>query len=205
MVLAIIALVALAAVVPLPAAPHSAGMVGQTRGGCVCHNQTVSYSVTPSIDGLPGSWEPGEEYLLNLTYEGGPARGPGARAGFDLKASAGELVAGKGSANVRVDPGSGEATHTKEGSNISSWDVIWRAPSEGTGEVTFTLVVNAVNGDGVQGPGDAWGRLEKEVAEGDPVGLGKASTFWIVVGIAAVLAIAALAWYATRGPRVEAR
>ena len=204
-VLAIIALVALAAVVPLPAAPHSAGMVGQTRGGCVCHNQTESFSVTPSIDGLPGSWKPGEEYLLNLTYEGGPARGPGERAGFDLLASAGELVAGKGSANVRVDPGSGEATHTKEGSNISSWDVIWRAPSEGTGEVTFTLVVNAVNGDGVQGPGDQWGRLEKEVAEGDPGGLGKASTFWIVVGIAAALAIAALAWYATRGPRVEAR
>ncbi len=205
MALALVALVALAAVLPLPAAPHSAGMVGQTRGGCVCHNQTESFSVTPSIDGLPGSWEPGEEYLLNLTYEGGPARGPGARAGFDLKASAGELVAGKGSANVRVDPGSGEATHTKEGSNISSWNGIWRAPSEGTGEVTFTLVVNAVNGDGVQGPGDAWGRLEKDVAEGDPGGLGKASTFWIVVGIAAVLAIAALAWYATRGPRVEAR
>lgn len=205
MALALIALVTLAAVLPLPAAPHSAGMVGQTRGGCVCHNQTESFSVTPSIDGLPGNWEPGEEYLLNLTYEGGPARGPSARAGFDLKVSAGELVGTTGPLTVRVDPGSGEATHTKEGSNVSSWHILWRTPNEGTGVVTFTLVVNAVNGDGVQGPGDQWGQLEKEVAEGDPGGLGKASTFWIVVGITAMLAIAALAWYATRGPRVERR
>jgi hypothetical protein len=204
-VLALVALVLVASFLPLPVEPHSAGMVGQTRGGCTCHNQTESFSVTPSIGGLPGGWEPGEEYLLNLTYDGGPARGPGARAGFDLKVSAGELVTVAGSDEVRIDPGTGEATHTLEGANVSTWHVIWRAPSEGKGDVTFSLVVNAVNGDGVQGPGDQWGRLEAEVAEGDPGGLGRASEFWLVVGVVAVLAIAALAWYATRGPRVERR
>lgn len=203
--LALVTMVSLAAFLPLPAAPHSAGIVGQTRGGCTCHNQTEGFTVEATIGGLPPSWEAGEEYLLDLTFEGGPARGPGARAGFNLKASTGELLSPQGSMVVRVDPGSGEATHTLEGANLSRWDVRWRAPSEGTGDVTLTLVVNAVNGDGVQGPGDQWGRVQVEVPEGDPGGLGKASVFWVVVGIAAFLAIAALAWYVTRGPRIERR
>lgn len=201
--LALVALVVLAVLAASPAAPNSAGIVGQTRGGCTCHNQTESYTVEAMINGLPNSWKAGEEYLLNLTFEGGPARGPGARAGFNLKASAGELVVPTGSLVVRKDPGSGEATHTKEGANLTRWNVYWRAPGEGAGEVTITLLVNAVNGDDVQGPGDQWGRVQEDIPEGDPGGLGKASEFWIVVGIAAILAIAALAWYATRGPRVE--
>ena len=157
------------------------------------------------MKGLPGEWEPGEIYKLEMGFEGGSARGPGARAGFDLQVSKGELMTPDGSKLVRVDPRSGEATHTPEGSNSSTWGVEWRAPSEGTGDVTFSLVVNVVNGDGVQGPGDQWGRVEAEVSEGIPGGLGRASEFWIVVGIAAVMAIAGLAWYATRGPRVDRR
>jgi len=188
-----------------PAAPHSSGIVGKTRSGCTCHNQTESLGVTPGIEGLPGSWEPGEEYALDITYEGGPARGPGARAGYNLRASEGELVVEGDDSTGRVDPGSGEATHTLAGASGSAWRVLWRAPGEGTGDVTLYLVVNAVNGDGAQGPGDEWGRLEVTVPEGDPGGLGRASEFWVVLGIAAVMAIAALAWYTTRGPRVERR
>jgi len=201
----LVAMVALAVFVPLPAAPSSGGIVGQTRGGCTCHNQTESFGVEATLDGLPGSWEPGSVYQLDIGFEGGPARGPGARAGFDLRVSKGELVMPGSSLLVRVDPGSGEATHTPEGSNASGWSVDWRAPSEGTGDVTFSLVVNVVNGDAIQGPGDQWGRLEIIVSEGDPGGLGRASNFWIVVGITAVMAIAGLAWYATQGPKVERR
>lgn len=200
-----VSLMVLCALTAVPAAPHSSGIVGKTRTGCTCHNQTESLGVTPSIEGLPGNWEPGEEYVLDITYGGGPARGPGARAGFDLRTSAGELMVDGGRLTERVDPGSGEATHTLEGANGSAWRVIWRAPSEGRGDATFTLLVNAVDGDGVQGPGDEWGRYEVTVPEGEPGGLGRASEFWVVVGIAAVLAIAALAWYATRGPKVERR
>jgi hypothetical protein len=199
----LVALVSISVLVPLPATPRSAGIVGQTRGGCTCHNQTESFSVEPVAEGMPDNWKAGEDYQLNISFSGGPARGFLAWAGFNLKVNDGELVVPDGSRTVRVDPGSGEATHTKEGSNASSWRVIWRSPSEGNGDVTFSLVVNAVNGDGVQGPGDQWGRLEVVVPEEDPSGLGPASTFWIVVGIAAVLAMAAMAWYATRGPRVE--
>ncbi|UCC92764.1 MAG: hypothetical protein JSW25_08885 [Thermoplasmata archaeon] len=203
MALVLVAMLVIAALAPLPAAPRSAGILGQTRGGCTCHNQTESFGVEVELSGLPDSWEAGEEYELNVSYSGGPPRGPGARAGFNLRASAGELMVLAGDRFARVDPGTGEATHTKEGSNASSWHVMWRSPSEGRGDVTFSLVVNAVNGDGIQGPGDQWGRLEVEVAEGDPGGLGAASPFWVVMVVAAVMAIAALGWYATRGPRVD--
>jgi hypothetical protein len=203
--LVVVTLMVLCVLAAGPAAPHSAGIVGKTRTGCTCHNQTESLGVTPSIEGLPGSWEPGEEYALEIAYEGGPARGPGARAGFDLRASSGELMVDGSRHTERVDPGSGEATHTLEGANDGTWRVIWRAPGEGVGDVTFTLLVNAVDGDGVQGPGDEWGRYAVTVPEGEPGGLGRASEFWVVMGIAAVMAIAALAWYATRGPKVETR
>ncbi len=201
----VIVLMVLCAMASMSATSHQAGVVGKTRTGCNCHNQTESLGVTPVLEGLPGSWEPGKEYALVITFEGGPARGAGARGGFDLRASAGELMADAGSVEERVDPGNGEATHTVTGANGDAWRVTWRAPSEGEGDVTLTLVVNDANGDGVQGPGDEWARFEVSVPEGEPGGLGRASEFWVVMGIAAVLAIMALAWYATRGPRIERR
>ncbi|MCK4300168.1 MAG: hypothetical protein KAX80_11575, partial [Planctomycetes bacterium] len=73
--------------------------------------------MSPSIDGLPGFYEPGKIYDLNLTFEGGPARGPGARAGFDLHASAGQLLVPDGNDRVRQDHSSGDLTHTLEGNN----------------------------------------------------------------------------------------
>jgi hypothetical protein len=155
------------------------------------------------MDGLPGRWDAGEEYELTVSFDGGPPKGLLARGGFDLKASHGELKVPDGSTDVRVDPGSGEATHTLEGSNATSWKVLWRAPGEDEGVVTFVLVVNAVDGDGVQGPGDQWGRGEWTVEEKDAGGLGGSSMFWAVIALAAALAIAALAWYGTRGPRIE--
>ena len=203
--IALVGVVTIAVLVPLPATPFSGGIVGETRGGCTCHNQTESFGVEATMIGLPGEWGPGETYQLDVGFEGGPARGPGARAGFDLQVSKGELMKPEGSKLVRVDPRSGEATHTPEGSNASSWSVDWRAPGEGTGDVTFSLVVNVVNGDGVQGPGDQWGRFEAEISEGVGGSLDRASEFWIVVGVAAVMAIAGLAWYATRGPRLDRR
>jgi hypothetical protein len=158
--------------------------------------------VEARLEGLPDRWEAGEEYELTVAYDGGPAKGQLARAGFDLRASHGRLLAPGDSSDVRVDPGSGEATHTREGSNASSWRVLWRAPGEGKGAVDFVLVVNAVDGDGVQGPGDQWGVTEATVAEEEPGGLGQTSMFWVVVAAAACVAIVAAAWYGTVGPKI---
>jgi hypothetical protein len=154
------------------------------------------------MEGLPGYYEPGRSYDLNISFEGGPVRGPGARAGFDLRVTAGVLTGPETSDQVRRDPVSGEMTHTTEGNNATWWRVRWRAPEEDSGRVTFTLVVNAVNGDGVQKPGDQWGRVEFEVEEGGRGGISEAGAFWTVVAAALVLTIIGGAWYATRGPRI---
>lgn len=198
-------LLAVAVWVPSSVLPHSAGIVGQTRSGCTCHNGTEALGVTPSIAGLPGYYEAGRVYDLNLSFTGGPPRGPGARAGFDIRATAGQLLVPDGSQAVRLDAVSGELTHTPEGNAAAWWLVRWRAPAEDTGTVTLTLVVNAVNGDGVQAPDDQWGRVEVEVQEGGRGGVSDAGAFWTVMASAAVVAIVGGVWYATRGPRIQPR
>ena len=191
--------------IPAPASSFSGGIVGQTRSGCTCHNMTESLSVTPSIAGLPGFYEPGEVYELDLGFTGGTANLGANVAGFDLSASAGELIGPKDSTTVRVDPSTGEATHTTSGNDEVSWKVRWRAPARDTGTVTLTFVVNSVNGDAAQGPGDRWGRVEVEVQEGGRGGIQDAPMFWSVVGIAAIIAIFGIAYLVTKGPRVELR
>jgi hypothetical protein len=160
--------------------------------------------VVPSIQGLPDSYEPGKVYKLNLAFEGGPATMTPV-AGFDLAVSEGTLIVPAGVTTVRVDPATGDATHTPMGHNRTSWKVQWRAPGEDSGEVTITLVVNAVNGNLVQDPGDQWGRETYTVAEGGKGGIRDAPLFWSVVGGAAIIGIVAVAYLAMRGPRVDLR
>lgn len=195
---------ALAAAVGAPASSHSAGITGQTRNGCTCHNATESTAVTPAIGGLPAEYEPGRVYALTIAVDGGAPLEASAKAegGFDLNASAGTLKVPKGIATVRVDPSTGEATHTLEGRAQRNWTIEWRAPGEGEGTVTFTLLVNTVNGDGVQGPPDQWGRA---VLTSEPAGAGTlldVPLFWKVLGAALVVGVVVAAWAAVRGPRI---
>jgi hypothetical protein len=201
----VLVLVVLSALVPMGSHSASVGAVGKTRDGCSCHNVTESLSVEAIMDGLPGSYVPGEVYDLVVSFEGGPAVVGGPVTGFDLHASDGELIAPRGSDHVRVDPSSGDATHSLEGTNASSWGLKWRAPGEDTGEVTLTLIVLVGNGDGAQMPDDAWGRETWAVEEGGKGGIRQAPAFWTVVGIAAVLAIIGLVYIAFQGPRLQLR
>jgi hypothetical protein len=204
-VVVVLTLCTLSVLVPVPSASLSGGITGQTRSGCTCHNVTEALSVIPSVDGLPGFYTPGEVYGMTLSFTGGPANVGENMAGFNLATSDGELIVPKGSALVRVDPSTGDATHTISGNDETSWEVKWRAPDKDTGTVTLTLVVNAVNGDAVQGPGDQWGRTEIKIQEGGRGGIQDAPLFWSVVGVAAILAIVAVAYLAIRGPRIELR
>jgi hypothetical protein len=126
-------------------------------------------------------------------------------AGFDLAVSAGTLLVPAGSEVVRVDPSTGDATHTTEGRNGTWWRVRWRAPAKDTGDVTLTLVVNAVNGNAVQDPADQWGRATIVMGEGGKGGIDDAPLFWSVIGGAVVIALVALAYLSVRGPRVDLR
>jgi len=195
---------ALAAAVGSPVDSHSAGITGQTRNGCTCHNATESTAVTPAIEGLPGEYEPGKVYRLRITVDGGAplAVNATAKGGFDLNVSAGTLKVPGDGTYVRVDPATGEATHTLEGRAQRNWTIEWRAPGEGEGTVTFTLLVNTVNGDGLQGPPDQWGRA---VLTSEPAGAGTlldVPLFWKVLGAALVVGVVVAAWAAVRGPRI---
>jgi hypothetical protein len=184
---------------------HSAGIVGQTRNGCTCHNATESTAVVPAISGLPGLYEPGRTYTLRITVEGGTTPGAVAVAqgGFDLKASAGALLVPEGSSAVRVDPATGEATHTPEGNRARNWTVHWRAPGKDTGVVTLTLAVNTVNGDGVQMPGDSWGRAALTTEPSTAGGVLDVPSFWKVLGVAVAVCVVVGALVAVRGPRIS--
>jgi hypothetical protein len=201
----VLILVLLSALVPLGSLSASVGAVGKTREGCSCHNMTEALSVEALLDGLPGSYVPGEVYDLEVSFAGGPAVVGGPTTGFDLHASAGELIAPSGTDQVRIDPASGEATHSMEGTNASTWGLKWRAPGEETGQVTLTLIVLVGNGDGAQAPDDAWGREVWTVEEGGKGGIRQAPAFWTVVGVAAVIAIIGLVYVASQGPRLRLR
>ncbi len=205
---AVIAVVVVAAAVAVILAPtaesHSAGITGQTRSGCTCHNATESTAVVPGIEGLPGRYEPGKVYKLTITAGGGAPVGTCAtvQGGFDLTASAGVLQAPKDRALVRVDPATGEATHTLEGAQARTWTVEWRAPSEDAGMVTLTLAVNTVNGDGAQAPVDQWGREQFTTEPAGAGGILDVPLFWRVLGAALVVGVVAAALLAVKGPRI---
>jgi hypothetical protein len=189
------------------ASSHSAGIVGQTRNGCTCHNTTESTAVVPAISGLPGLYEAGRTYTLHITVEGGATPGTGgvAQGGFDLNVSAGALLMPSGSTAVRVDPATGEATHTPEGRRARNWTVEWRAPAKDTGVVTITLVVNTVNGDGAQMPGDQWGRTTVTTEPSTAGGVLDVPSFWKVLGIAVAVCVVVGAIVAVSGPRISKR
>jgi hypothetical protein len=189
------------------ASSHSAGIVGQARNGCTCHNATEATAVVPAISGLPGLYDAGRTYALHITVEGGTAPGTGAvaQAGFDLNASAGALLVPDGSSTVRVDPATGEATHTPNGSRVRNWTVEWRAPAKDTGVVTLTLVVNTVNGDGAQMPGDSWGRATLTTEPSTAGGVLDVPSFWKVLGVAVAVCVVVGAIVAVSGPRISKR
>ncbi len=203
LVLSLLAVAALGVILPLPASSHSTGITGVTRNGCTCHNSTGTQSVEPHVEGLPGTYEPGEVYDLVVSVEGAASPGATAVGGFDLHASAGELMVPEGCLTVRVDPSTGEATHTTEGNKQRAWSLEWRAPEEDSGTVTFTLVVNMVNGDGAQSPADMWGRERFTVEERKAGGTLTSSAFVAVIAVAVVAAIVVAAYHITRGPRIR--
>ncbi len=143
----------------------SGGIVGKTESGCTCHSPTSSVEVTPTIDGLPSTYQPGRVYLLDLSYSGPPPSGGNAQAGFNLRVEEGTLITSPGDTSVRIDISGKEATQSSTGNRQTTWKVQWEAPEEVGGDIDVTLVVNVVNGDGSPGQGDKWGRTRTTVQE----------------------------------------
>ena len=124
---------------------YSSGVTGSSTNGCGCHGS--SGGMTPTLSGLPSSgYEGNTSYSLNIGGTGGPS---GNKGGFNLDADLGSWS--NPSTNAKLQ--NGEVTHSN--SNSRSWGVTWTAPSNGSGNVTFSLAVNFVNGNGGTS-GDDW-------------------------------------------------
>jgi len=148
------------------------------KTGCTCHsgNEVVpDDSVTLLVTDVPFLYVAGNEYPMKIQIIGGPAvhsEGSDATGGFSLRVSDGALGPGEGYESMVSNGGSNAddtytLTHTSDGKNPSdrSWLFTWTAPTTGSGDVTFWLSGNSVNGNGLN-TGDAWNRLAFPIGEG---------------------------------------
>ena len=145
------------------------------KNGCTCHSGNAvapDDTVTVMIVDVPYHYSSGTSYPLKIQIIGGPEIGGVSSAGFSMRVEAGELTSDAGYESMVQNGDDGTTlTHTEEGSNPSdrAWDIVWIAPESGTGDVTFWLAGNSVNGDGAP-TGDAWNRLSFTLGEGEDNG-----------------------------------
>ncbi len=149
--------------------------------GCTCHSNnefSPDDSVTLILDGVPYFWAEGITYQLMIQLIGGPEIDTHSNTGgFSMKVSEGTLAAGDGyQSMVQNGDGTDTLTHTSAGakSEDRTWHVTWTAPASGSGDVTFWLSGNSVNGDGAPAAPDAWNRLAFSLSEGEDTGMTQA-------------------------------
>jgi len=137
-----------------------------TSSGCSCHGSAPSDDVSVQLTGLPDSFLSGETYNLTITIEGGPEVGGENAGGFNLAVDAGTLVAVDDFVQILSTQ---DATHTDAGNDLRNWSLQWIAPTDDGQSVTFTVLGNAVDGDG-SSTGDAWNRASVTVDGRNHVG-----------------------------------
>ncbi|HJM30320.1 MAG TPA: choice-of-anchor V domain-containing protein, partial [Candidatus Thalassarchaeaceae archaeon] len=144
--------------VPQDVFGNASGKTGQSSSGCSCHGGGAN-QVTPSLSGLPsGGYEPTTDYVLTIGGSGTPS---GSKGGFNLDANLGSFSNPGTNAKLM----NGEVTHSNY--NSRTWTVNWTAPSNGSGNTTFSLAVNFVNGNGNTG-GDGWGTNSWTLSQAEP-------------------------------------
>jgi hypothetical protein len=139
---------------------YPTGINDRAKTGCECHALSADPSVTVLMTGQPPEYTPLSAYTLTITVSGGPVSTQG---GFNLEISAGLLSSSD--INVQTNLPANQATHTNP--NQRSWSVTWTAPSQGTGDVTFWVAGNAVDGNGFN-TGDGWNLFSTLVSEAPP-------------------------------------
>ena len=131
------------------------GLGSEADQGCLCHTPEASTSV--QVEGLPEAYTSNTAYALTLTVSSPIEPAVNAsQGGFRWKVDEGSLSPLN---NSTVQELEGGWTHTKEGSTLRSWDVIWTSPSDNTTAANFLIYGNAVNGNNAP-TGDGWAVLE---------------------------------------------
>ncbi len=149
--------------------------------GCTCHSNNEfapDDSVTLILDGVPYFWSEGTTYQLMIQLIGGPEMDTHSNTGgFSMKVSEGTLGPGDGYESlVQNGDETDTLTHTSAGAKTEdrTWHITWTAPASGSGDVTFWLAGNAVDGDGAPAAPDAWNRIAFSLSEGEDTGMTQA-------------------------------
>jgi hypothetical protein len=130
----------------------SPGDQGKTCADCHTGTKVTEKTGWITTDIPEAGYRPGMEYLVTLRGEHATA----SAFGFELTAEkAGNTKTGgfdkAGNNQIQLLAAGNAVTHTSTGITPSgtakSWTVKWKAPTAGTGAVTFYAAVNAANGD----------------------------------------------------------
>jgi hypothetical protein len=171
--LAVLALLAAAAFLSVtPGSGFSAGICSGCEGaasapagdfqriGCAaCHGTIGSFKPADTskisvqirdADGgfLNGPYKADATYTITIQLEESVEPEAANRAGFNLRASGGQLAGVAGESQASSD--GLQATHVN--GRLATWNVQWTAPHAGA--VSFRLFVNDVDGDGAANPED---------------------------------------------------
>ncbi|HET7273981.1 MAG TPA: choice-of-anchor V domain-containing protein [Longimicrobiaceae bacterium] len=157
--LAVLCSPVLAAYLDGPPPAHTGGFGEPTCGACHFGSDLNDGEGVLAIAGVPGTYTPGQRYLLTITL----GRAAMERGGFELSArfadgdNAGAQAGALSSRGERVEitsdgePAVEYAHHTEAGVALAApdtarWKLEWTAPEDG-GAVVFHVAANAANGD----------------------------------------------------------
>jgi hypothetical protein len=201
----------------------SAGGAGLgSQRGCYCHSPDGSSKVPNGraainfafVGGIPGGYYQAQAtYTIVLAFDDpdvpmnpDPTANHG---GFNVWPSGGTFVA-NGSAWVQVQADT-SISHTKTGDVEANrtFKFDWKAPAANTSDVTFDILVNAVNGDNVNtGGNDHWSRLIVVIpglpgASSGSVDISKLGVplraYWLgIIGILSTMFLVLLSFYVIR-------
>ena len=142
--------------------------------GCTCHGGGVPNpaAVIVSVSGVPQSYDLSAEYNFTISL----TTADGKDGGFLFWSYGVGTFATDGSGIKEANGQPDAISHSAPGNN---WLVTWTAPSEDSGDVSFALAGNAVDGSGLPDEGDAWNILSffisspgsTENSEGDELAL----------------------------------
>jgi len=230
--LAALALCALVAFSSTPVYSLSTGVSLSETGtgaarGCTCHSnvQNGAAHVTFTVDSVTnGYYEGGRTYTMHLAFvddEVPMSTDPAAnKGGFAVSASAGAF---KADANSTIEVGATtyttvetrdlglSITHTKDGDIHAnrSFAFSWTAPESNASDVTFDILVNAVNGDNANTNADRWTRAylvlpgQPGAGAGAEVDISKLGVplraYWLgVIGILSTIFLLVLSFFVIR-------
>jgi hypothetical protein len=159
MALACVALLAMPAFGSSGGPPVSNGVDPTVEFGCTCHGGgTPSVAVIVSISGVPQAYTSGETYNFTISLQ----HQSNSIGGFLMTDFGNGSFTPLEEEHTRVAEDNPNAiSHSEPGND---WLVPWTAPASDIGAIHFSLVGNAVNGDGIFDEGDNWNILTFSIA-----------------------------------------